>query len=247
MGVVGGGAAEVQAMSGLRTAVILLGWVCESVQAQPAMPPVRLVTHELPPYSYATPGSAPGGVAVKRVQCAFARIDVPLQIEFLPWARAQSHAREGLADGFFAASQSAERDSWAVMSATIAPQQWRWYLRSGEPLDPHAETFKKQASVASFAGANMQNWLKDNGYRVVASPASNQQLLDMLLGRRLDAILANQLVMESLLAQGNAAGAVHSVLEQDKPLSIYFSKVFLARVDPGFLARLNQAILGCSR
>lgn len=229
----------------LRGSLLLLV-CCISPLAQ-AVAPVRLTTHELPPYSFTTSTGLQDGVAVKRVKCAFDRIQTPVAIEFLPWARAQVHAREGLADGFFAASQSAERESWAVMSAIIAPQQWRWYLLKGSPLDPKSAGFKQQAGVASFVGANMFTWLRDNGYRVEANPFTNQQLLDMLLSKRLDAILANQLVMESLLAENRASGEVRSVLEQDKPLGVYFSKTFLAKAAPDFLPRLNRAIQDCGR
>lgn len=206
---------------------------------------VHLTTHELPPYSYTNAEGKAAGVAVKRVQCAFDRIKLPLQIEFLPWARAQLHAKQNLAHGFFAASQSAERDSWAVMSATIAPQQWRWYLRSDSPLDPKSAAFKEKATVAGFVGANMLDWMRENGYRVEATPYTNPQLLETLLANRVDAILANQLVMENLLAQNPIRSPLRSVLEQDKPLSIYFSKTFLNNAPPDFLKRVNQAITAC--
>lgn len=206
---------------------------------------VSLSTHELPPYSYTDADGLADGIAVKRVKCAFERIRTPLRIEFLPWARAQLHARQALVDGFFAASKSAERESWAVMSATIAPQQWRWYLRHDSPLDPKAPSFKERATVASFVGANMLDWMRDNGYRIEATPLTNSQLLDTLLARRVDAILANQLVMDKLLAKHGATGSVRSMLEQDRPLGIYFSKSFLDKAAPDFLPRLNQAIQSC--
>jgi polar amino acid transport system substrate-binding protein len=226
---------------------LLLLFICCSSPLVLAMAPVRLATHELPPYSFTTDAGLQEGIAVKRVKCAFDRIQAPVVIEFLPWARAQLHAREGLVDGFFAASQSAERESWAVMSAIIAPQQWHWYLLKDSALDPKSSGFKQQASVTSFVGANMHSWLRENGYRIEANPFTNQQLLDMLLSKRLDAILANQLVMESLLAENHATGKIRSVLEQDKPLGIYFGKAFLAKAGTNFLPRLNRAIQDCGR
>ena len=167
--------------------LLLLLLCCASPLAL-AMAPVRLATHELSPYSFTSNTGLQEGIAVKRVKCAFESIKVPVVIEFLPWARAQLHAREGLVDGFFAASQSAERESWAVMSAIIAPQQWHWYLPKDSTLDPKSSGFKQQASVTSFVGANMFSWLRENGYRTEANPFTNQQLLDMLLSKRLDAI-----------------------------------------------------------
>lgn len=232
-------------MTMLRRLLFMLA--CLASPLASAMAPVRLATHDLPPYSFTSETGVQDGVAVKRTRCAFERMRLPVAIEFLPWARAQLHAKEGLVDGFFAASQSAERDSWAVMSAVIAPQQWRWYLRKDSPLDPKSPSFRQQASVASFVGANMLYWLRDNGYKVEANPFTNRQLLDMLLSKRLDAILANHLVMEKLLAENQAGKSIRSLLEQDKPLGIYFGKAFLAKADPDFLPRLNRAIQDCGR
>lgn len=226
----------------LRCIALLACLLTEFALAQQA---VHLTTHELPPYSFTSAEGIQDGIAVKRVRCAFERIRIPLHIEFLPWARAQLHAKEGLADGFFAASQSAERDNWAVMSTTIAPQQWRWYLRNDSRFDPGSPSFKQQATVASFVGANMLDWMRENGYRIEASPLTNVQLLDMLLTRKLDAILANRLVMDSLLAKYGTDTPIRSVLEQDKPLGIYFRKSFLAQATPDFMPRLNRAILVC--
>lgn len=211
-----------------------------------AAAPLRLTTHELPPYSFAGSGTRIGGVAVSVVECAAQVIDQPLEISILPWARAQAMVREGQADGFFAASQSAERDSFAVLSAIIAPQEWRWYFKAGSRLRPTTEAFRTEARVGSFLGGNMLSWLKENGYRVAASPVSNEQMLQMLMRNRVDAILANNLVMDSLLAANGLNSGIQSELLQDKPLGVYFSKTFLER-SPGFLPRFNAAVEKCRK
>lgn len=207
---------------------------------------LRLTTHELPPYSFTGSDGLPAGVAVRVVRCAAQSIDQPLQIDFVPWSRAQAMAKEGLADGFFAASHSAERDAYGVLSAIIAPQEWRWYFKAGSGLRPSAEAFRTEARVGSFFGGNMLSWLKENGYRVVASPSSNEQMLQMLMRSRVDAILANNLVMDALLVANGLNAGIQSELLQDKPLGVYFSKAFLDR-SPGFLPRFNAAVEKCRK
>lgn len=205
---------------------------------------LKLGTHELPPYSQQVNGQAEG-LAVQAVRCALRKQGVAVEFVFLPWARAQSAARQGELDGFFAASQSAERDAWAMLSAPIAPQQWRWYLLRESRLDPLSPEFRQQARVSSFLGGNMLSWLRQEGYQLEAAPPRNEQLLQMLLKRRVDAVLANHLVMERLLAEQDASGQIRSVLQQDKPLGVYFSQRFTT-AHPNFLPRFNQALQGCA-
>jgi polar amino acid transport system substrate-binding protein len=135
---------------------------------------------------------------------------------------------------------------YAVLSATIAPQEWRWYLLKRSALDPRSESFKRTARTSSFLGANMQDWLIENGYSAEVSPHQNTNLLAMLLNDRVDAILANRLVMEHLLVQSGKTDAVKSYMALDKPLGIYFSKAFLATQPPDYLPRLNRAIAACT-
>lgn len=209
--------------------------------------PIRLNTHDLSPYSWPTENGQAEGMAVRVVQCAAARLGETVHIQFYPWPRAQSLVREGVDDGFFAASQSAERDQYATLSASIAPQQWRWYLLAGSTLDPLSAEFHRSASVGSFRGGNMLDSLRSRGFQVAAAPTQNENLLDMLLAKRVDAILANHLVMNQLIEQRGLLGQLRSVLDQDKPLGVYFAKTFLQRRPAHFMADWNKAVEACRR
>lgn len=228
----------------LRALVLAPLGLCGAVAA-PNAPSLRLATHELPPYTSQAEGQ-PSGLAVEVVICVAGKLNVPVHFSFLPWARAQVEARAGLFDGFFAASRSAERDTYATLSDTIAPQEWRWYYLSSNPLQPGSAAFKATAKVSSFLGANMQSWLGDNGYRVEPPPIDNTKLLRMLHLGRLDAILANHLVMERLLASEKQPAPVASTLEQDRPLGVYFTHRFTAQ-HPDFVQRFNAEVPACLR
>ena len=215
------------------------------VEARTGQAVVRLTTHELPPYSYRdTTQQRLAGIAVEAVDCVMRRMGQPFEVQVLPWARAQKMVQLGEADGFFAASRNSERDSYAVKSAIIAPQQWRWYLLVGNPADPLSPVFREKAQVGSFVGANMLDWLREHGYRAVATPPTTEGLLKMLRAGRVDAILANNLVMERLIQEQGLDGQLRSVLQEDRPLGVYFSKPFLAR-HPGFLERFNAQVGAC--
>jgi len=216
--------------------------------------PVKLATHNLAPYgSY--PDDQPKeyvagpqfkGQAVDTVRCAFSQLKLPLEIYVAPWKRAQELALSGEMDGFFAASQKPERDRFAQMSITIAEQNWTWFFLKEATLKPSNLTFKQHASVASFNGANMQSWLQNNNYKVSANPIDTNKLHQMLLRGRIDAALANNLVMGELLKQTKTSGKIESSLLMNKPLSVYFTNRFLDTA-PQFLNAFNQAVTQCRK
>jgi len=213
---------------------------------------VVLTTHNLPPYgSY--PEQSEGkiiaddhfkGKAVDTVRCVFEKMGIALEIQVLPWKRAQLYVQQGLADGFFAASQKDSRDDYAVMSSVIADQKWNWYLLKSNPLNPEDPSFKEKATVGGFIGANMLQWMNENGYNVIATPKDTELLLKQLLASRVDAVLANNYVMGRLLKAYGVETRVKTYVNQDKPLGVYFSKKFV-NSHPGFMEKFNSLIPEC--
>ena len=213
---------------------------------------VILTTHNLYPY-----GSYPAdyreelfadenfkGVAVDRVRCVFEKLDIPLEIQVVPWTRAQVLVQRGHAAGFFAASQKDSRDAYAVISAVIADQKWNWYLLKENPLSPQNQSFKQEATVGGFLGANMLEWMKEHNYNVATMPKDTEGLLKMLLARRVDAVMANNYVMRALLQKHGVEDQVKVYLNKEKPLSVYFSKEFL-QSRPTFIERFNNLVPEC--
>lgn len=215
---------------------------------------VILTTHNLYPYgSYQTEGEEKviaddtfKGVAVDRVRCVFKKMAIPLEIQVVPWRRAQMLAQRGLAHGFFAASQNDSRDEFGVKSAIIADQKWNWYLLKENPLSPQDESFKEKASVGGFLGANMLAWMKEHNYNVTAIPKDTEGLLKLLLARRVDAVMANNYVMQALLEKYGVKDQVKIFLNKDKPLYVYFSEEF-SKSRPMFIEKFNSLIPECSQ
>ncbi|MBH9552005.1 substrate-binding periplasmic protein [Inhella gelatinilytica] len=73
-------------------------------------PPVTVLGVELPPLIMATPYGA-AGVVVETVQQAFQRLNRPVVIKVVPWARAYAEVTEGRADGLIPTIRSAERET----------------------------------------------------------------------------------------------------------------------------------------
>ena len=225
--------------SGASAAVCLL----QSAPGGANEAPIHFTTEDLPPYVRLEHNRVTG-MAADVVHCVMAQLDRPYEITVLPWARAQAHVREGSADAFFPGSRSVQRDDYAVWSVPIAPQNWAFYLNADSPLDPLQPEFKQAATVTSYVGANMLDYLKAEGYRAVQGPSGYKSMMSMLLGGRLDAVLANSLAMDLSIREAGVQGKLRSVLLRSEPLGIYFAKRFLAGA-PGILDKFNAAIPGC--
>ena len=215
---------------------------------------VILTTHNLYPYGSYPAGAEEQliadetfkGVAVDRVRCVLDKMAIPLEIQVVPWRRAQFLVEQGMVDGFFAASQNDFRDEFADKTATIADQKWNWYLLKENPLSPLDPSFKEKARVGGFVGANMLKWMKEQNYNVTATPRDTEGLLKLLLARRVDAVMANNYVMQAMLQKYGVEDQVKSYLNLDKPLFVYFSKDFL-KSRPMFIETFNGLVPECSQ
>lgn len=206
---------------------------------------LRLTTHNLEPYTYYNEHHQLTGLAYNVISCAVASIGWELKVEVMPWARAQLEVKSGAADGFFAASHQPERDQYAILSNTIAEQNWVWFWPKGNNHDTHSEAFKALTQVSSFLGANMQDYLHENGYQTSSSPpVTTKELILMVMADRIDVGLANQFVLQRLLNELDLNDQFHIQLLKEKPLGVYISHAFIDE-NPGFLPRLNSAILEC--
>lgn len=202
---------------------------------------VKLSTHNLCPYGcYAKDGSFNGN-AVRVVRYALRQMGVRLDLVVVPWERAQFMASIGEVDGFFAASKSEKRDAEGVMSAVIAEQKWNWYLPINSLMDPENPDFKNRARVTSFIGANMLKWLRKNDYNVAPPPPTTEDLVNMLIFRRFDAALANNLVMDKILERRGLDATFKSYTLKNKPLGVYFTNAFV-NTYPDFLEVFNKHV-----
>ncbi|WP_174872926.1 substrate-binding periplasmic protein [Vogesella oryzae] len=204
-----------------------------------------LLTQQQLPYAMQSADGQQQGIALQAVRCAMLRSGQQASIRFISWSRAQRLVETGAADGYFPASRNAQRDSLAQWFGPAAPQQWRWYLRIDSPFNPHAADFVQRARVGAYAGSNMHQWLQDHGYQISVSPPGHDQMLDVLLAGRADAVLAANLAMDELIAARGVQQQVRSVLAQDKPLGLYLSLRFLQQQGPDFASRLQQAMHDC--
>lgn len=185
------------------------------------------------------------GFAVNVVRCVLEKMEQPYEIKVVPWKRAQHLVETNMAHGFFSASKNKTRDQYATISEIIAEQKWNWYLLKESSLNPTNDSFRKEASVGGMLGSNMLTWLNTNRYKIKAQPNDTETLVKMLIFKRMDAILANELVMKNVLEKMKLSPEkFHIYLNRNKPLGVYWSKKFLLE-NPNFLKRFNRLIKEC--
>lgn len=219
---------------------VILG-ITGAAGAADAAQKVRFTTQEWEPYNFTQDGEVTG-VSVKTLKCIAAKIGIEVDIAVRPWVRAQAMVKEGEADAFFAASESAERNQFAVMSNPISPQVWGWYMPKGSTKDPSSPADLK---VGVVLGSAMEKFLTEKGYTVAQKLNASLPLVKLLESKRVDAVLANTLVFEEAMADAKVTKDAFLMKEHsNRPLGVYFSKAFLD-ANPGFLDKFNAAIPGC--
>ncbi len=155
---------------------------------------------------------------------------------------AVNEIKTGHSDGFFLASQNAERDKIAVFSKPVVINNWCWFFPADSTLNPKESNFKTKARVGTYANTNTHLWLEKNGYNVVASPGNIDELLDMMITNRINAVFLAELVFyEAIKKLGEQPDNFKKVVEVEKPFGIYISKDYLSK-NPGTMEKINAAI-----
>lgn len=217
------------------------------VYAQPTFGPSRLLltTQDWPPYQEYKHGQMQG-VALDKVKCALGKMGQPYQLTMTAWSDAQLRVHSGAQHAFFVATQTAERDDYATLSAPIAQQELVWYFGPG--VEPKInELSKLNLKFSAKFGSNKWFWLKRNGFNVVKQPRDAKVLLKLLKQREIDIALEDKLVFGRELETAELpSDFFQSKAHETKPMGVYFSNRFLNKYS-GFLSAFNAAVSKCER
>lgn len=217
--------------------------ISQSLYALPTH--VKLSTKVWPPYHYFDEEEKLTGLSVNVLKCSFSKLNIELSIEVVPWSRAQQHTKLGISDGFFSASWNASRDKYASRSVDIAPQNWVWYTLKDYNIDPNSNEFKQAADVVGTRGSNIIHWLRKNEYKISAETMELSNMVNMVLGGRVDAFMENELVAKEALEGTNNLEKLKKTIARSMPVGVYFNHPFLSNY-PGFLGAFNKAVSQCN-
>ncbi len=104
------------------------------------------------------------------------------------FGRAIADLQQGSVDGFFLATESAERNKSAEFSEPVLMIQWSWvWLKQRTDLQPGSNSFKQKAVVSAQTNSNIYQWLKEQNYKVTAGTSDIRGLLNLLQFKRVEA------------------------------------------------------------
>lgn len=220
---------------------LLLYWsVAENAIAKSEL---KFLMPDYPPYTYQELGHNKG-VGYEAVAAILADLGVAFSAELVPhFGRVVLDLQKGKADGFFLATESAERNRIAVLSDSVMTIEWTWvWLKQRTDVIPGSAAFKHQAQVSAQTNSNVYHWLKENNYQVTAGTADIRGLFNLLIFKRVDAILLPKLTINTLMAEQGINTALFSFRhEVNLPIGIYIHKTYLQK-NPDFMKKLNAAI-----
>ena len=203
---------------------------------------IRFLVPDLPPYQYQKGGQFQGvGVELIKKVMKAAKIEYSLHAAS-DYGAAVESVRKGVGDGFFLASQNAERDEIAIFSDTLLLNNWCWFLDVDSSLRPSDASFKSKATVGTYIHSNTHKWLKKNGYTV--RPLEEVEALPgyLLASKKVTAVFLAELVFVKAAEKSRIAGNRYTkIVQEAKPFGLYLSKQYLSG-NPGVMERINAAI-----
>jgi len=195
---------------------------------------ILLNTEISSPYQIFEKGKLTGN-SVKILECIFQKLNMPYNIDIVPWKRAQYNVKHNIVHGFFTTIPFAEADEYAVISSPIIPEKWYFYYKDKNFLTQNTKNLK----IGIIRWSNQSNWLLSNDYSISSEAFKFTQLLKLLNLGRIDTCLLDQKTFELECSKHNI-NINKFVFKFCKytPLGVYFSKNYLKK-KPLFLKRFN--------
>jgi len=198
---------------------------------------------QFPPYQYLTPDGEARGSSYEVVRAVFERLGMPIKVKFLPWKRAVSNARNGIATGIFSCGYKKERESFVLFSKPISFATKGVIVRktySGPPISVLADLV--HVHVCAVAGFAANKFLDKAGVSFDKVPKIDN-VIPMLANNRFDALYLTLETGQFLAAEAGMAAAFKYVPLKDfalRPYHMCFSKKW-----PGYrelTAKFNTAL-----
>lgn len=179
-------------MRWLSLAIAVSSFLWMSVAQAESHPPIPILVSDYPPYSIEYPDDGNPGFDVEVVSAAFTRVKIPINVQFLPWARVLSMMDKGRAAGMITCADTPKRREISLLSDTISRVTGAFMVR--EDFDG--------SNLRALSDLEGQNILAVRGYSYIElleaagfTPFlvdSDENLLKMLAKKRGNVILVSR-------------------------------------------------------
>lgn len=216
-------------------------WVCAQ-NMSPEKPAVVLGTNVLQKKAQ-QPNELVQGGSVDHVKCILDKMQVTYQIRSLPWRRARQDVHASAIDGFFTAVAIDDASDYATFSAPLVLENWYWFWRAD--MAPPT-SWKEHFQVGVILGSQQEAILSNEGYTEFVTANNIEQLVKLLLTKRVDVVLLDKELFEKTADKMQVSNRNYkSRFFRYMPLGVYFGGPFLVQ-QPDFLTAFNSRISACS-
>lgn len=222
--------------------IILLFCLSLTALAQSDAPNLVLGTNVLHKRIQQINEQAQGG-SVEHVKCILDKMQVKYQIRALPWRRARQDVHASVIDGFFTAVAIDEASDYATFSAPLVLENWYWFWRKDMAAPA---SWKEHFQVGVILGGQQEAILTNEGFSDFVTANNMEQLVKLLMSKRVDVVLLDKEQFETVTKKMNIANTQYnSRFFRYMPLGVYFGAPFLTQ-HPDFLSAFNSRISSCS-
>jgi hypothetical protein len=221
----------------------------DRVNTDPDSQALTLAMPLFPPFTHQDEWGNPQGHGYLAVKQLLDRANIRFDVRIVPnYGRALAETRSGQVDGFFLASRNSQRDAIAEFSGAIVDNPWSWFSWSQPsatatatpPVPPATPTCSD--TIATLINTNTHQWLSGRNCGRIYPVHSSDELVHLLLQRKVDRVFVSQPVMLSALQRaGVEAEHVHQQVETVRSFGLYLSHT-LIRQQPQLMKRIQQVL-----
>jgi polar amino acid transport system substrate-binding protein len=166
-----------------------------------AQEPINLLTEEYAPYNFTRNGEI-SGASVEQVRLIMKAIDVPYNLEILPWARAFSRAETETDSCVFTTGHDDERDRRFKWIEPLLIDKMVMVRKAGSGIDPLTIEAAKRFTIGTQRDDFSYSFLTANGFPKIDLAADLEATLRKLLNNRIDLMMTSEKTFETMQAEG---------------------------------------------
>ncbi len=194
-----------------------------------AQAPLNLVTMDYPPYTYEEGGEAEG-FATDILRETFRRMEIPISITVIPWARGIAEMKKGTVDGIFTIYRKVEREKFADFSEEILVMELvSLFVLADSPItfDGDLVTLLKQYRFGTVRGYSygkaFDEARKLDGIKKPTEAATSEQNVLKLLKKRYSIMVHDKYVALDILRRLNKTERVKELIPSVQEVPAYFA------------------------
>ncbi len=147
------------------------------------------------PFSYLQEGVAKG-VNIQVIELVMRRMKQNYRLEFLPWKRGMRNLKKGSGEILFPVIYTEERAKYLKFACSLDADKTYLYTLRDSSISFSTLDAAKKYSTAAQIGLHLANVLSSNGFNNLSPVSTSEQVLAMLMKKRIDFIALGEDVIE---------------------------------------------------